>query len=232
MDALFPCPSHLFVLVGLAGLAILILDIAGFRCSSKYPNGPKGLFLLGNYLTFMRLQVHPDQELLRIRQRWGNICMLWHGSSPVIIINTPKATKDLLNDVSGSYLLARTFVQALTRAQRGAIYSSRPEQNSFRATVWPWRLLSVPTGELFRFLRKLYHSFLGPGQSMLFRKYQDYESKVMMCDILDNPRAFLQDTERFTMSVIFSAVYGARISRLDHPVLVKFYSVWGDNLKG
>ena len=66
---------------------------------------------------------------------------------------------------------------------------------------------------------------------MLFRQYQDYESKVTMCDLLDRPESFLHDTERFAMSIIFSAVYGVRIPQYDNPVLAEFYSVWEDNLK-
>ena len=92
--------------------------------------------------------------------------------------------------------------------------------------MWPWRLVTTPSGETFRFLRKLYHNLLSPQQSGLFRKYQDYESRVMLCDLLDRPQGFLHDTERFAMSVIFSAVYGVRLATLDHPIMVEFYSVW------
>ena len=66
---------------------------------------------------------------------------------------------------------------------------------------------------------------------MLFRQYQDYESKVTICDLLDRPESFLYDTERFAMSIIFSAVYRVRIPRYDNPVLAEIYSVWEDNLK-
>jgi hypothetical protein len=97
--------------------------------------------------------------------------------------------------------------------------------------MWPSRIVTIPAGEEFRFLRKLYHAFLGPKQSLLFREYQDYESKVTMCDLLDQPESFLQDAERFSMSVIFSATYGVRIPRFDNAVAEEFFSVWKDNLK-
>ena len=105
-------------------------------------------------------------------------------------------------------------------------YSSRPAQNSFRAEAWPWRLVTTPTGETFRLLRRVYHNLLGPTQSASFRKYQDFESKILLSTLLDRPEGFLLDVERFAMSVIFSACYGVRLAALDHPTMVEFYTVW------
>lgn len=92
--------------------------------------------------------------------------------------------------------------------------------------VWPWRLVITPAGDTFTLLRKLYHKLLGPQQSARFRKYQDYESKVLVGNLLDNPEPFLKDTERFALSVIFSAVYGVRLAHLDCPAMLEFYNVW------
>jgi hypothetical protein len=89
----------------------------------------------------------------------------------------------------------------------------------------------TPVGSDFRLLRKLYNNLLGPQQSATFRKYQDYESKVMMEALLTRPQGFLDDTERFAMSVIFSACYGVRLAELDHPVMKEFYGVWEVMLK-
>jgi hypothetical protein len=114
----------------------------------------------------------------------------------------------------------------INRMQRGANYSSRPEQNDFRAKAWPWRLVTTPTGETFRLLRKIYHNLLGPQQSANFRKYQDFESKVMISDLLNHSEGFLMGVERFAMSVIFSACYGVRLAELDHPAMKEFYSIW------
>lgn len=93
--------------------------------------------------------------------------------------------------------------------------------------AWPWRLIVTPAGEKFTLLRRLYHRLLGPQQSVRFRKYQDYESRILLGNLLEDPKRFLEDTERFALSVIFSAVYGIRLARLDHPAVVEFYTVWG-----
>ena len=43
----------------------------------------------------------------------------------------------------------------------------------------------------------------------------------MLQNLLQTPENFLRSAERYTMSVIFSAVYGVRLDRLDHPILVE-----------
>ena len=42
-----------------------------------------------------------------------------------------------------------------------------------------------------------------------------------MRTLLETPAAFLDSIEKYTMSVIFSVVYGARLNRLVHPILVE-----------
>ena len=115
--------------------------------------------------------------------------------------------------------------------QRGAIYSSRPEQNDFRNNLWPWRLVSTPAGNDFRFIRKLYNNYLSAQPAALFQKYQDHESKVMIESLLRRPNDFQRSVERYTMSVIFSAVYGVRLDSLDHPILIEFNQIWDVEMK-
>lgn len=66
---------------------------------TKYPNGPRPLVFLGNFFTLSRLLSTPDQELISLARRFGDVCMLWYGSNPVMIINTPRAARELLTEV-------------------------------------------------------------------------------------------------------------------------------------
>lgn len=115
--------------------------------------------------------------------------------------------------------------------QRGAVYSSRPVQNNFRTSNWPWRLVIMPTGANFRFLRKIYSNILAPKQTIKLRKYQDFESKMLISEFLVNPNAFVIGIERFSLSVIFSACYGVRLTELNHPLMVEFFSIWTEMLR-
>jgi hypothetical protein len=83
----------------LLALSAFVVVVPLFTKRSQYPAGPRPLGLVGNISTFVKLISEPEKELLRIKERWGSICMIWYGSSPVIIISTPKAAKELLQDV-------------------------------------------------------------------------------------------------------------------------------------
>ncbi|KAG6014395.1 hypothetical protein E4U54_005391 [Claviceps lovelessii] len=179
---------------------------------TRYPPGPTPWPLVGNLFFFGKLLKNPDRELVALAHRYGGTCMLWFGSKPVLIINKAEDAEELLD-------------------KKGSMYSDRPAQNPFREQTWPWRLVITGLGEQFRLLRRVYHNLLSPQHSASFQKYQDYESKMMLRDLLTVPEGFLSHTERFAMSVIFSAVYGVRLAQLDHPTMVEFYHVWEDMLK-
>lgn len=53
----------------------------------------------------------------------------------------------------------------------------------------------------------------------------------MLKDIVQTPEEFLGHSERFAISIMFSAVYGVRLAQLQHPVMKAFYQVWAEMLK-
>ncbi|KAH6658466.1 cytochrome P450 [Truncatella angustata] len=173
--------------------------------------GPKRWPLLGNFVSFSKILNNPDRELLKLAMKYGATAMMWLGSQPVLIINSARDAKELLDN-------------------RGVIYSDRPSQNNFRQRAWPYRLLGVGVGPQFRLLRNVYHRLLGEQQSIKFRDYQDYESTVMLKDLLEAPQKFLAHSERFSLSVMFCTIYGVRLAQLDHPIMVDFYNVWAEML--
>lgn len=91
---------ELYVLVGSILLAAACASfLSALEERPKLPDGPRRLAFLGNVATLSRLHRNPDQELLRIAQKWGDICMLWCGVTPTIIVNTPKAAYELMTNV-------------------------------------------------------------------------------------------------------------------------------------
>lgn len=97
--------------------------------------------------------------------------------------------------------------------------------NIFVQKVWPSLLPLKGVGEEFRLLRRVYTDILGPKPAQSVKKYQEYESIMMVRDLYHAPEHFLAHTERYATSVIFSAVYGVRISRLDYPVIVEILDI-------
>jgi hypothetical protein len=87
-----------FITVSLLGLYYLVFVLRS-RTQHDHFHGPTPVPLLGNVETLRRLKLDPDGELLRIHEKWGKICALSFGTTPVIIISDPRAAKELLNEV-------------------------------------------------------------------------------------------------------------------------------------
>lgn len=104
--------------------------------------------------------------------------------------------------------------------------SNRPRRNIFLKRTWPGLLTFAQAGEEMRFYRRIYTDILGPRQSQEVRKYQDYETKMALVAICEFPEEFESHITRLAASVLFSAVFGTRIGRLDHPVMVELHDVW------
>lgn len=174
--------------------------------AKKYPAGPKGWPVIGNLFLFPDVSAGNDKTLSQMAKEFPGLCMLWLSSQPVLIVTKLRDAKELMD-------------------MRGAIFSDRPRLNIVVQKIWPNLLPLKPAGEGFRFLRRVYIDLLGPKTSLAVRKYQEYESRMMLRDLYNTPEAFRAHTERFSTSVIFSAVYGVRISRLDYPIMLELFDI-------
>jgi hypothetical protein len=115
--------------------------------------------------------------------------------------------------------------------QNGALTSNRPGNNTFVKHAMPHFIGNAQIGDELRFFRRNYTDLLSLKKSQGVKKYQDYEYTQVLRALCDDPDAFETHLNRGAMSVIFSAVYGVRVSRLDHPLLVDLHAVWQEILK-
>ena len=215
MENLLSLPSAhtLAIIAPVALLAYIIFNyVALLKVRSHLPPGPTPLPIIGNLIDFAKFKTKTAQETATLAEKWGDMVTLFLGSTPCVVVNSPALASELMD-------------------KRGANYSSRPPMNLFRTLVTQWRLLSLPSGDTFRTVRRIYHQILGPKQSALFQHHQDYESKVMLGNLLRNPQTFLEETVRFTTSVIFSATYGVRLEGADHPLMKEMASIWAETLR-
>ena len=95
MDQIY-VPSLLLAICGLAGVFLLSIVVTHRK---SYPNGPVPVPLSGNVGKLRKLSADLDRQLHQLNKNWGSLCMLWYGRSPVIIINSPRAARELLNEV-------------------------------------------------------------------------------------------------------------------------------------
>jgi cytochrome P450 len=157
-----------------------------------------------------------DSELVRGKvQAWarqyGDIFYTKIGGSDYVWLSSPKVVKDLMDKKSG-------------------IYSSRPPLPLAQDVASAGRRqLFMPYGPRWRSIRKSSHALLNSTTAIKYQPVQDYESKQLMCELLDAPERFYEHNRRFSASVIMLVTYGHRLPTWDDPLLKKIYSVL-DNL--
>lgn len=93
-----------FCIIVLLPLTLWMLKPNHRNHTAKYPDGPRSLGILGTTWALRRLQIHTDRELISIARKWKDVCLLWLGLFPILIVNKPKAVKDLLVDVHTYYI--------------------------------------------------------------------------------------------------------------------------------
>ena len=77
------------------------------RSDMKMPPGPKGLPIIGSMLS---LRKNPHHALARISQKYGDVCTVWLGSVPTVVISHPTLLRDAFSQVA----LADRWVSRIT----------------------------------------------------------------------------------------------------------------------
>ncbi|KAK3950572.1 cytochrome P450 [Pseudoneurospora amorphoporcata] len=154
-----------------------------------------------------RSQLPPGPKTIRtgVRKPWlwfqeltkeygdGDVVYIQMGPTPTIILGSAQAAWDLLE-------------------KRGAIYSSRPRFiMGGELLSGGMRGLMAPSSAFWRRWRKALHNGFMQRQSESYRPIQNLESRVLMHDLLTNPKEFRTHLERYAASVIVTVTYGRRV---------------------
>ena len=67
------------------------------RSDMKMPPGPRGLPIIGSMLS---LRKNPHHALARISQKYGDVCTVWLGSVPTVVISHPTLLRDAFSRVT------------------------------------------------------------------------------------------------------------------------------------
>lgn len=125
------------------------------------------------------------------------------GPTPTIILGSAQAAWELLE-------------------KRGAIYSSRPRFiMGSELLSGGMRGLMAPYSAFWRRWRKALHNGFMQRQSESYRPIQNLESKVLMHDLLTNPKEFRTHLERYAASVIVTVTYGRRVENVRTDAVVR-----------
>lgn len=155
--------------------------------SLSYPPGPRPLPVLGNALDLPRK--NPQEKYRQWRKEYGEIVHLTAAKQHILIVNTPKASFDLLE-------------------KRGKFYSDRPASVMVKMIGLDdtWTLL--PYGDTLRSFRKLGRQFMGPQAISKYQTIQEEESRFFARSILASPAQLREHVNRTTSTIMLRLLYG------------------------
>ncbi|KIX95937.1 uncharacterized protein Z520_08192 [Fonsecaea multimorphosa CBS 102226] len=174
--------------LGFAVLAVVLYFSLGLK--ERWPDGPRGIPFLG-VLPDKKLTL--NQQLSKLVPRYGDFFSFNMGRSKVVVLSSPRAVDDLI-------------------VKRGQKYSSRPSSSAQAKIIGQGRMVQMEYGDEFRKHRKVIHGLLGMQNSKVFLPYQEYESRQTLRNILENPNTFYTEVARYSASVTFSLLIGARFA--------------------
>ncbi|CAK7218989.1 hypothetical protein SEUCBS140593_003741 [Sporothrix eucalyptigena] len=196
--------ASVFVLFG-AYLYLVPNSLTDSRRRSL-PPGPRGYPIVGNLFDLS------NSEKVRVKvrewhQKYGDVFYTKIGGTDYIWLSSPKAVKDLMDKKSG-------------------IYSSRPYLPLAQDVAsGKSRQLFMAYGPEWRNLRKHSHALLNLNASKQYMPVQDFESKVVLNDLLTQPEEYYTINRRYSTSVIMLVAYGHRIPSFSDPMITKIFSV-------
>ncbi|KNG47597.1 hydrolase protein [Stemphylium lycopersici] len=168
--------------------------------------GPKGHPFIGSLLELSDTEA-VRSKVIAWRMQYGPIFHTKIGGTDYIWLSTPKAVKDLMD-------------------KKSSIYSSRAPSPLAQDTASAGRRqLFMPYGPRWRSIRKHSHALLNLSSSTHYQPVQDFESKVLLKELLHSPNDFVSINRRYAASVIMQVTYGYRIPSWDDPLIRRIYGV-------
>ncbi|KAJ7642170.1 cytochrome P450 [Roridomyces roridus] len=173
------------------------------------PPGPPTLPIVGNLHVFPT--EFPHYIFTKWTRKYGGIYSLKLGTNTMIVLTDPK------------------FVKELTEI-RNASTSDRPASHIVELVTGGFHVGLGRYGDTWRTQRKTAHAILGAQAVARLLPIQRAEATQLLYDLLSTPEGFFTHVERYSHSVIMSALYGIRSPRYDSPELTAFFRMiheWG-----
>ncbi|KAH8923828.1 cytochrome P450 [Atractiella rhizophila] len=153
----------------------------------KYlPPGPKPHWLWGNKIQ----PPYPWRTMEGWTKQYGPLFTLWQGSTPMIVIGTVQAAKDILEKMSG------------ITADRA------PSWTAANIASGGMRTLVMRRDERWRKFRKMLHEQMSPKMAATYEPIQTAAVKTHILDILEQPDEHQNHAKKYAASVIMTITYG------------------------
>ncbi|KAG6845597.1 hypothetical protein H0H87_006650 [Tephrocybe sp. NHM501043] len=162
------------------------------------PPGPKGYPLIGNVL-----DMPSKQEWVTFSQwgeRYGHIASITLLGQPIIILNSAKTAREILD-------------------KKSHIYSDRPVmQMGGNLVGWKNTLVLLPYGDRFRRYRRMFHTVIGSRISMnQFSHTEELETRKFLRRVLTQPTDLAAHIRHTAGSIILHISYGYKVKEANDP---------------
>ncbi|KAJ6515578.1 putative monooxygenase [Mycena sanguinolenta] len=164
----------------------------------KLPPGPARLPLIGSALHIP--QKYQWLTFSKWADEYGDVVYLEAVGQPMVLLNTAKAAKDLLE-------------------QRSAIYSDRPQMEMAYLSGYDKALVLQPYNDTWRQQRKIVMQDLAPRMIPRYYALQEAEARLLAKDVLENPSQLEQIVKRRIGTIIIRITYGHYITADDDAFL-------------
>ncbi|KAJ7499641.1 putative monooxygenase [Mycena latifolia] len=162
------------------------------------PPGPRRLPLIGSALHVPR--AYPWLTFTEWAKTYGNIVYADVVGQPLIIVNSAKIAKDLLD-------------------QRSAIYSDRPSMPMANLSGYGQPFILQPYGENWRQQRKIVAQDFSQTGVIRYHPLQEIEARKLVLGIIDDPTTFIRQIKLRMGTIIIRVTYGHYLKDEEDPFL-------------
>jgi len=179
-------------LVDLFAVLIFFTTIRAIRRYQRrgglpYPPGPRPLPIIGNLLDIPK--EFSWLAYTRFSKAYGDILSFHIFGQVIVVLNTAKAAKDLLD-------------------KRGDVYSDRPPIPFAEMAGWDWPLVIARCNDRWRQGRRLLDRGLGPGATASYRPMLQARAHKLLSRLLANPQKWQAHIDLFQGELILAMTYG------------------------
>ncbi|KAK4941895.1 hypothetical protein LTR10_018225 [Elasticomyces elasticus] len=185
--ALFTVSLYLAIAV-FAGLVYRLLQVG--KRPKGMPPGPPTMPIVGNLLQLPKENIH--EKFREWAQEYGEIYSIMLGNQRMVVLNSPRVIKDLIDTRSNNY-------------------SSRPEMYVGQTLIsGGYRLVLMQYDEGWRLARKMIHNLLNIKTAVEYIPYQELELRQMLFDMVKRPDKYHDHVRRYSTSLVTSIAFGWR----------------------
>ncbi|KAH6906696.1 cytochrome P450 98A3 [Coprinopsis sp. MPI-PUGE-AT-0042] len=183
--------SRSFVLL----TGILLLAIYASRLVRKsnqrlaLPPGPKGLPILGNLLQIHNAGTKSWLLYSEWSHRYGELVYADIFGQPILVLNSLKAIRDLLE-------------------KRGSNYADRAVPPSMLLLKLDWSLALMDYGSLWRAHRRMFHQYYNKTQIHKYSPVLEHQVSIFLRRLHSDPKDFLESTRSLFGAIIIQISYG------------------------